>query len=257
MPSWNAEQYLKFNDERTRPCRELVARIALENPRFVVDLGCGPGNSTAVLAARWPGARLLGIDHSPEMIQAARQSFPQVAWAESDIATWHAPQPIDLLFSNAALQWVPGHPTVVPRLFSMLAPGGALACQVPANLAAPAHRIMRDLAASQSWRGHFPTPVREWFVHEPQVYYDLLAPSAARVDLWMTEYHHVMESASAIVEWYKGTGLRPFLDLLPNPADRDRFLAEYQQEIARAFPPRADQRVLFPFLRLFFIAYRG
>jgi len=217
MPTWNPEQYLKFDDERTRPCRDLVARIALDHPRRIVDLGCGPGNSTAVLAQRWPDAILTGVDRSAEMICAARHKSPHLQWEESDISTWTACEPFDLVFSNAALQWVPDHHLTVPRLFGMVGPGGALAWQVPANLDAPAHHLMRELAASPPWRGHFGETVREWFVHPPHFYYDLLAPWAAHVDLWMTEYFHIVESPAAIVEWYQGTGLRPFLDRLELP----------------------------------------
>jgi trans-aconitate 2-methyltransferase len=145
----------------------------------------------------------------------------------------------------------------VPQLFAQVAPGGALAWQVPANIDAAAHRIMRELTTSPAWQKHFPEPVREWFVHPAPFYYDLLAPLAARVDLWTTKYFHILESPAAIVEWYKGSGLRPFLDQLHASSDRDRFLADYEQELQSAFPLRSDNRVLFPFLRQFFIAYRS
>jgi len=256
MPTWNPEQYLKFGDERTRPCHDLVARIALDRPRAIVDLGCGPGNSTAVLAQRWPTAKLTGVDRSADMVHAAREKYPDVQWQESDISTWTTPERVDLVFSNAALQWVPDHRIAVPRLFAMVAPGGALAWQVPANIDATAHRLMRELAASAAWREHFPGTVREWFVHPPSFYYDLLAPLAASIDLWTTEYFHVLENPAAIVEWYRGTGLRPFLDQLDSPADRERFLTDYEHEIEHAFPRQSDNRVLFPFLRQFLIAYR-
>jgi trans-aconitate 2-methyltransferase len=254
MPTWNATQYLQFADERTRPCRDLANRIALELPRRIVDLGCGPGNSTEALIARWPEAEFTGIDSSADMIAAARKTHPNREWVQADIASWTADAPYDLVFSNAALQWVGDHGALFPRLLKQVAPGGALAVQVPANLHAPAHRLMRELAASKVWSNHFPEKVREWFVHEPAFYYDILAPHAKRIDLWTTEYQHVMESPHAIVEWYKGTGLRPFLDLL-SPPDQERFLAEYEALIKTAYPRRVDGRVLFPFLRMFVIAY--
>lgn len=257
MPTWNPEQYLKFGDERTQPCRDLVARIALSDPRRIVDLGCGPGNSTGVLAKRWPTAELTGVDYAAEMIRAAREQFSQIQWQEGNIATWTAKEPMDLVFSNAALQWVPGHNLLVPHLFEQVAAGGALAWQMPANFDAPAHTAMRDLAASARWRAHFAEPVREGLMHSTEFYYDLLAPHAARLVLWKTEYVHIMESPAAIVEWYKGTGLRPFLDRLQSPADQELFLADYQREIERAYPRQANGRVLFPFLRMFGIAYRG
>jgi trans-aconitate 2-methyltransferase len=254
MPTWNASQYLRFADERTRPCRDLIGRIALEQPRRIVDLGCGPGNSTEALIQRWPEAEFTGLDSSPEMIAAARKAQPDRHWVQGDIATWTADEPVDLVFSNAALQWVSDHGWVYPRLIKQVALGGALAVQVPANIHAPAHQLMRELASSKVWQNHFPKRVREWFVHEPSFYYDSLAPQAKRIDLWTTEYQHVMESAKAIVEWYKGTGLRPFLDLL-SPADQERFLVEYEALLKAAYPRRADGRVLFPFLRMFLIAY--
>lgn len=254
MPTWNPEQYLKFNDERSQPCRDLVARIVLPQPRRIVDLGCGPGNSTAALMERWPQAEITGMDSSPEMICAARKAHPAREWVTGDIATWSAESPYDLVFSNAALQWVPDHGAIFPRLVRQVAAGGALAIQVPANFDAPAHRLMRELAFSKVWQARFPDRVREWFVHEPAFYYDAVAPLVRRLDLWTTEYYHVMESAQAIVEWYKGTGLRPFLDVL-SADDQARFLTEYHALLAAEYPRRPDGRVLFPFLRMFVIGY--
>ena len=257
MPTWNPEQYLKFGDERTQPCRDLVARIGLENPKRIVDLGCGPGNSAAVLAHRWPAAEITGLDKSEEMIRAAREKYPQGKWQQADLATWVADEPPDLVFSNAAVHWAPDHATLVPHLFAQVAHGGALAWQVPANINAPPHRLMRELAASAAWKVLFPEVVREWFVHELPFYYDLLALQATRLDLWNTEYIHVMDGPDAIVEWYKGTGLRSFLEHLPDEDHRNRFLADYAREIAKLYPRQDDGRVLFPFLRQFVIAYRG
>ena len=254
MPSWDSSQYLRFADERTRPCRDLAGHISLASPRRIVDLGCGPGNSTAMLAERWPDAEIEGVDSSPNMIAAAQKDYPAQKWTTADIATWTAPASCDLLFSNAAMQWIGDHATVIPRLARQVAPGGAFAFQVPANIDAPSHRLMRELAESVTWRAHFPRLPREWFVQPPAFYYDALAPVMDRIDLWTTEYFHVMENAQAIVEWYKGTGLRPFLDALP-AADQPRFLADYHALVAAEFPARSDGRVLFPFLRLFVIAY--
>jgi len=256
MPTWNPQQYLGFADERTQPCRDLVVRIALKNPARIVDLGCGPGNSTQVLMERWPEAKILGLDSSAEMIAKAKQTHPANEWQTGDIATWSASAPYDLAFSNAALQWVSGHEALYPRLLEQVAPGGALAVQVPINLDAPAHERMRDLAASPDWRGHFPEQVREWFVHDPASYFDWLAPLSQRIELWTTEYLHVLSGPQAIVEWYKGTGLRPFLDLLPDPADRECFLSNYLKLIEIDYPRRPNGQVLFPFRRLFLIAYR-
>jgi trans-aconitate 2-methyltransferase len=256
VPTWNADQYLRFADERTRPCRDLAAAVALAAPRRIVDLGCGPGNSTAVLAARWPAAEIVGLDSSDAMIAAARRDAPERTWILGDIASWTG-DPFDLVFSNAALQWVPDHARVYPRLLAQVAPGGALAVQMPCNFDASAHEAMRAIAARPEWRHHFSGGVREWHVHPAPFYYDVLAPHASRVDLWETEYFHVMPGPAAIVEWYKGTGLRPFLDPLPDEAARQRFLADYLDAVTTAYPSQSDGRVVFPFRRLFVIAYRA
>jgi trans-aconitate 2-methyltransferase len=253
MPDWSAEQYLRFAGERTQACRDLAARVD-SSPRTVVDLGCGPGNSTAVLAARWPGASIVGLDSSADMLATARRDHPALDWRQSDIAEWAAEDgPVfDLVFSNAALQWLPDHAELLPRL---LARSSVLAVQMPASTTEPAQRVMRDMAASSRWRPRFRESIKDWHTQDAGFYYDILSPAAARIDLWYTDYLHVMYGPAAIVEWYRGTGLRPFLDALA-PEDRDPFLAEYRDAIRPAYPPRADGRVLFPFRRLFLLAHR-
>ena len=259
MPSWNSDQYLKFARERTQPAVDLAARIALDAPARVIDLGCGPGNSTAVLARRFPRAAVTGLDNSAAMLAAARRDFPQLTWLEHDLATWSAPADAryDVVFSNAALQWVGDHRRTFPRLLDSVAPGGALAVQMPANLDAPPHRLMRELAESPTWRSHFKTPPREWHTHPPEFYYDLLAPRARHLELWLTDYVHVLENLDGIVEWYRGSGLRPWLEALPDDATRTQFLGAYRARLVPYFPERADSRVLFPFRRLFLIAYKS
>ena len=259
MPSWNADPYLKFAEERTQPSRDLLARIAVAAPRSVIDLGCGPGNSTALLAERWPNAAITGLDSSPAMIRAAERDYPASRWIIEDIAAWadRVENIFDIIFSNAALHWLPDHARLYPALLGHLAPGGVLAVQVPMNLDAPAHLAIRDLARTPAWASLLPPEgVREWHVHHPGFYYDLLSPLASRLDLWETEYTHVMQDAAAIAEWYKGTGLRPFLDALPTDTDRDNFLADYVDRVADAYPAQPDGRVLFPFRRFFLIACR-
>jgi trans-aconitate 2-methyltransferase len=254
MPDWNPDQYLRFAGERTRACRDLAARIAVLAPRTVIDLGCGPGNSTAVLRERWPGAEITGLDSSEDMLATACRDYPDIAWLRGDIAEWAAdtgPE-FDVVFSNAAVQWAPDHATLLPRLFAR---ARVLAIQVPASTEEPAQRLMRDLAASPEWRGRFLHPIVDWHSENAAFYYDALAPHAAAVDLWETTYQHVLDSPDAIVEWYRGTGLRPFLSALAVD-DRDRFLAEYRDAIRPHYPARKDGRVLLPFRRLFVIAYR-
>jgi trans-aconitate 2-methyltransferase len=264
VPGWNPNQYLKFADERTQPCRDLAARIALPSVGRAIDLGCGPGNSTAVLRGRWPDAEFTGLDSSAEMIERARREYPQQSWIAGDIAEWAASSnganggEFDLVFSNAALQWVEDHASLYPRLLSRVAPGGALAMQIPGNIDALPHRLMREVAASPAWSRWFPPgKVREWHHREMEFYYDALAPAAARLDIWATEYLHILPDTEAIVEWYRATGLRPFLEALETDAARQQFMTDYLERLRPHFAPRAAGGVLFPFRRIFLIAYRG
>ena len=260
MPSdWNPSQYLTFADERIRPCRDLALQVAVASVRRVIDLGCGPGNSTRVLADLWPDAEIIGLDSSPEMIARARADAPTSRWIVGDIAAWAASEgdEFDVVFSNAALHWLPDYASLFPRILRHVAPGGAFAMQMPANVDALPHELMRGLAASPRWRVHFPEgTVREWYCHDPAFYFDTLAPHAARLDIWQTEYLHILANAEAVVDWYKSTGLRPFLDPLPSDDLRRGFLSDYLDLVRAAFAPRADGRVLFPFQRLFMLAYR-
>jgi trans-aconitate 2-methyltransferase len=259
MPTWDASQYLRFADERTRPCRDLIARIDLDSPKRIIDLGCGPGNSTDEIMRRWPNAEIVGLDSSAAMIAKARQAAPKRNWMVSDIRKWAQANdaPFDIVFSNAAMQWVDDHAEMLPLLMKHVSSNGALAIQMPCNYDAPAHTLMRSLAASTNWRNYFPNEsVREWHVQDTPFYFDTLLPHASRLDLWQTEYIHILPSAEAIVEWYKGSGLRPFLDALPNDELRQGFLADYLDLIRPAFPQRASGQVLFPFRRLFIVAYK-
>jgi trans-aconitate 2-methyltransferase len=251
MPSWNPTQYLKFSEERTRPCRDLAARLELLGRARVIDLGCGPGNSTEVLAECWPYADLTGLDSSPDMIARARAAHPDWRWITAEIAQWATASGdiYDLAFSNAALQWVPDHAVVFPRLLSR---ARMIAIQMPGNWDGPAHQTMRGVAKRYS----LDVRVREWFTHDHAFYYDTLAPHASSLDIWATEYLHIMDGAEAIVEWYKGTGMRPFLEALPTDAHRARFTADYLAAIREVYPARSDGKVLFPFRRLFIVASR-
>jgi trans-aconitate 2-methyltransferase len=259
MPAWDPNQYLKFGDERTQPCRDLIARIGVDEVQRVIDLGCGPGNSTQIVMACWPSAEIIAMDNSPEMVAVAQQTLQGIHVVSADVAEWSRTenQRFDVVFSNATLHWIADHATLFPRLLDRVTPGGALAVQMPNNFGNPSHRIMREMASSAEWREFFGgdrMPVIH--VKDPEFYYDLLAPIAARLDAWETEYLHVMQNAEAIVEWVKGTGLRSFLDALDADSVRQRFLREYLENIRREYPVRSDGKVLFPFRRLFLIAYR-
>ena len=255
--SWSAKQYLAFEDERTRPVRDLLAALPPIEAHSVVDLGCGPGNSTEVLAACYPQATVSGIDSSSDMIEAARRRLPRVNFAVSDLLAWKDAGPFDVILANAVLQWVDDHESLLPRLVERLAPGGALAVQMPDNLDEPAHRLMRQLAADGPWAAKLaassaaraPLASAAW-------YYELLRPLCSRVDLWRTTYYHFLRGgAAAVVEWFKGSGLRPFLEPL-DAAERRAFLERYTAAIAGAHLKLADGSVLLPFPRVFLTAVR-
>jgi trans-aconitate 2-methyltransferase len=255
--SWSAKQYVAFEDERTRPVRDLLAALPPIDARSVIDLGCGPGNSTEVLAGRYPEARVAGIDSSPDMIAAAQRRLPQVKFAVDDVQDCKFPGPFDVILANALLQWVPHHEMLLPELIGKLALRGGLAVQMPDNLDAPAHRLMREIAGKGPWAAKLAdaaaarTPLAgvDW-------YYELLRPRCTRVDIWRTTYYHPLSGgAAAIVEWFKGSGLRPFIEPLSD-AERSAYLELYTAAIADAYPSFADGSVLLPLPRLFMVAIR-
>ena len=255
MP-WNPETYLSFASERTQPALDLVTRITLPEPRRIIDLGCGPGNSTQLLQQRWPTAEITGLDNSPEMLATARKAHPTWRWVQGDTAEWTSPTPYDLIFSNAALQWVPRHTEVLPRLLQQVTANGALAVQMPATYHAPVHGLMRDLAKDPAWRDRLRPATRAVLVEKPPFYYDLFSQLVSRLDIWETEYIHALDQHEGIVDWMRGTGLRPYLEALASDDQRTRFESLLLDEIRRVYPRQRDGRVLFPFRRLFFIAYR-
>ncbi len=253
---WNPELYRRFEDERTRPARELLARVPIAAPKRVYDLGCGPGNSTELLVERFANAEVIGTDNSEPMLASARQRLPACKFESSDIAIWQPDAPADVIYSNAALQWVGDHETLIPKLFRQLAPGGVLAIQMPDNREEPTHRSMREVAGLAPWSVLIGDAAKaRTKILTIAEYYDLLAENGAEVDVWRTAYQHPMESPAKIVEWVRGTGLKPFVDALPE-AERTGFLAEYESRIAQAYPKRTDGKRLLAFPRMFIVAKR-
>lgn len=257
MADWNPALYLRFAQERTRPASDLLARVEHTGPTRVVDLGCGPGNSTELLVQRFPQAHVLGVDNSAAMLTQARERLPDLAFDQADIADWAPSQAPDLIYANAALQWVGGHAQLIPRLFTTLAPGGVLAVQMPDNFNEPSHRLMREVAALPQFAPHIDAKVAAGRailgIHD---YYDLLAPLARQVDVWHTIYQHPMADAHAIVQWLRSTGLKSFVDPLPE-ALQSAFLEEYERRVALAYSTRADGLRLLAFPRLFIVAKRA
>jgi trans-aconitate 2-methyltransferase len=253
--AWDPKTYLSFEAERTRPAAELLARVPTSAPAYAVDLGCGPGNSTALLVERWLGARVEGVDSSPDMLAKAAASGMKATWSQADIATWTPGTAPDVIFSNAAFQWVPDHAVLLPRLMATLAEGGVLAFQVPRNFTEPCHTLIRDIAANGPWVSKL-KDVRDWWnVLEPAQYFAILEPHASRIDIWETCYQQVLEGEDAVFRWMSGTGLRPFAAALEG-AEREAFLAAYRQAAAKAYPMRASGKTLYPFRRLFALAMR-
>jgi trans-aconitate 2-methyltransferase len=257
MSDWNANQYLKFEDERTRPPRDLIAHIPLARAERIIDLGCGPGNSTELLVARYPDAEVIGLDSSPDMLLQARARLPQCAFIQADLVSWTPPARTDLLFANASFQWLPDHPAVLRRLLQALRSGGVLAVQMPDNMDEPALTLMSTVAGRGPWAGNpeLAAAAREP-LPRPQSYYDLLKPLCAELDIWHVIYNHVMADPQAIVEWFKGSALRPYLAAL-DPSMVDDFLSSYKDLIENEYPVRFDGKVLLPFPRVFIVAVRS
>jgi trans-aconitate 2-methyltransferase len=254
--TWSAAQYLKFEHERTRPVRDLVAQIPNAEVLSAADIGCGPGNSTEVLRERYPHARIIGLDSSTDMIEAARKRLPDIAFDVADIRNWVAKALPDVILANAVLQWIPDHETLLPALIAKLNPGGALAVQMPDNLDEPSHRLMREVASDRLWATKLKDAAKARTERQgAETYFRLLRPHTTNVDVWRTTYFHSLAGAHAVVEWVKGTGLRPFLDPLET-SEREAFLARYEEAIAKAYPAEADGTVLLPFPRLFLVAAR-
>jgi trans-aconitate 2-methyltransferase len=256
MTAWDVAQYQRYKRDRDRPALDLMLQIPRDlSAGTIWDLGCGTGEHAAVLASRHPGAKVFGLDSSPEMLASARARTAPVTWIQGDIAGFDPPQPPDLIFTNAALHWLGDHERLFPRLVSSLAPGGVFACQVPLSSGAPWHVVMREVAADGPWAPILAGVKGVRRVAPPETYYDWLAP-LGEVDIWTTTYLHVLSGEDPVVDWMLGTGLRPMVQALEDPALRDAFIDAYRDRVAALFPRREDGITLFPFPRLFMVARR-
>ena len=251
---WSPASYLKFADERSRPAFDLLARIPLVSPQLVYDLGCGPGNSTALLRKAYVDAHLIGVDNSPAMLAKARETLPTVEFIEADLAQWRPDPAADLLFSNATFQWLSGHTKILVRLLQSLRKDRVLALQMPDNLSEPSHRLMRDVATAGPWAGklQWAAAAREALL-TPFAYYNLLKPFCSHLEIWHTAYNHVLEGVQGIVDFVSSTGLRPFLEPL-DENEQQAFIAAYRARLSDSYPLTVDGRVLMRFPRLFIVA---
>jgi len=257
MADWNSTQYLKFKAQRTQPSIDLAARIEVENPRDIIDIGCGPGNSTRVVKSRFPEAHATGADLSDNMLETARRDNPDCDFIKLDVGGDLSAfaEKFDVVFSNACLQWVPEHRKLLPSLFSMLRKGGVLAVQIPMNFDEPIHQIIGKTAASPEWSGKFNTP-RIFYTLSEGEYFDILSELTDDFEIWRTTYFHRMPSIDSIIEWYKGTGLRPYLGILSD-SDKEKFLAEIRARLEEEYPAQKNGEIIFRFPRFFFIARKG
>jgi trans-aconitate 2-methyltransferase len=257
MATWDPATYLQFSDERSRPFHELVNRIGAADPRCIVDLGCGPGQLTATLAVRWPSAHIQGIDSSPEMIAEARShETDRVRFAIGDVTSWQAREPVDVLISNATLQWVPNHRTLLPHLVDALSADGWLAVQVPGNFRAPTHALLAQLCALPRWADRVGDAApRPDAVLEPAGYFDVLTGAGLAADVWETTYLHVLTGEDPVLAWVRGTVLRPVLARLDED-DADELTEAYAAALREAYPCRPDGTTVLPFRRVFAVGRR-
>jgi trans-aconitate 2-methyltransferase len=255
MATWDPGQYGRFADQRLRPALDLLDRVPDNMPGSIWDLGCGTGNVTQIIHQRWPTAKVVGMDSSAEMLAKAK-SIGNVTWIEGDISVWTPPEATDLIYSNATLHWLPEHQLLFPRLVSQLRAGGVLAVQMPRNALAPSHQAILAAVECGSWRTVLEPVVASMpMTAEPSSYYAWLSDLVGNLDIWETEYLHVLEGENAVAEWTRGSVLKPFLDALA-PDQRTKFFEEYARRVNVAYPKQLDGRTLFPFRRLFLVAQR-
>jgi trans-aconitate 2-methyltransferase len=252
---WNPETYLKYAAERLRPAMDLLRHIPLTRCDRAYDLGCGAGNVTQLIRERWPEAKITGLDSSPEMLARGRAEFPAIEWVERDIGNWKASESADLIFSNAALHWVPNHEELLPSLLQQLRSGGFLAVQMPHHDDSPGHLLILETARDPRWSARLVPLASQIRVHSAEEYWRWLRPHAAQFDVWETIYVHELEGERPVVEFFRGSQLRAYLQAL-SPAEQEAFLDAYAEKAALAFPRQSNGKTLFPFRRIFLLAQR-
>lgn len=258
MLDWKPNLYLTFERERTQPSIDLVMRIDNENPNRIIDIGCGPGNSTNVLKTRWANAEIIGIDSSKSMIEQAKKNYEDIKWVCDDASQDLSKLGLfDIVFSNAAIQWIPNQHLLLPNLFCILNKDGVLAVQVPCTKSIPIYTELKILVSTSKWQKHFNSlSSTNSTIHTADFYYNILSGLTEQIDLWETDYYHVMNSHQDIVKWYSGSGLRPYLDCLTEESIKLEFISDYENVLKNSYPLQKDNKVLFPFTRIFFIAHK-
>jgi trans-aconitate 2-methyltransferase len=254
MPDWNPQLYLKYKEERTQPSRDLVARITIDDPAFIIDLGCGPGNSTQVLKERWPKANIIGLDKSPGMIGKAKQDYPQQQWIVGDAANMDETQRYNIVFSNATLQWIPDHHRLMPKLFRLVESEGVMAVQLPANQNSPLHQVMIATSRRRKWSSYTAGIDKLLTYNSAGFYYDVFNSLTKNIDIWEITYHPVYNSHHDLIEFYKSTGMKPVLERLPDDQARHEFEKELLAEYQKVYPQQSDGKILGSMRRLFIIA---
>jgi trans-aconitate 2-methyltransferase len=254
VTTWEPQTYLRYSEIRFRAGLDLIARIPKRNYAQIYDLGCGTGHLAHILADTFPGSRVIGLDSSPEMLAEARREFPAISWQEADINTWHPPNPPNLIFSNASFQWVPAHEKLFPSLLQSLSADGILAIQMPRHFESPSHLELKDLVKRSQWRNQL-QPLLLATIPTPETYWRWLSPHARDLDIWESIYLQVLDGPDPVVNFMRGTALRPFLSAL-SPSEGDRFVQAFAERMAAAYPPQPNGQTLFPFRRLFMVAQR-
>lgn len=253
---WNPELYLKFKEERTQPAIDLSARVNVENPKKIMDVGCGPGNSTNVLSKRWPESEVIGIDSSSSMIKSAKNNYPNMEWRIEDVTKMVIKEKYDLIFSNATIQWIQNQEKLISNLVKMLEEEGALAVQVPLYHNMPVSHAIKKVSLNERWKKETMGANDAFTFHSSDYYYDILSVEVESISMWETFYFHIMPSHQNIVEMIKSTGMKTFLEMLDTPEEKIAFEKDVLKEITKVYPAQKDGKVLFPFKRLFFIGYK-